>query len=123
MNALVTTKFKQTKMPALKHTHQYVKWQRAAGNNRIPILRQGEQAYKCADPNCTHFAPKSMVLGKMTKCNSCPNEFVMDTYAIQRTEPQCLYCRQTKEGETSRAAKAIVEDVLSNLFTTEEPTQ
>lgn len=98
-------------MPALKHTHSYVRMKEYGRKDKR--TKSGELVFKCNDPRCTSFAPRSMVLGKMSLCPSCGvNEFKLDHDALARVTPKCPACRNTKEGKQIQAARNIVQELL-----------
>lgn len=101
-------------MPSLKHIHTYVRYQ---GLNKKPIRQAGQLLYKCADPLCTHFAPYSMVIGKMSICSEdkCINQFVLTNRHLERVKPKCLSHSSTREAREYQHAKELANKYLSNL--------
>lgn len=93
-------------MPVLKHTHTYGRWKE----------RGGELHFKCLDPACTHFAPRSLVIGKESKCSKCNNVVIFNWQQAERAKTLCIECQNTKEGRKHRARKAATEDLLSIAY-------
>lgn len=75
-------------MPPIKHIHQYQR-------KNLAIPPKEYIVYACALPNCTHYIPAKLAMGKQSLCNKCGNEFTLDRYAIwqQRVNPYCPSCR------------------------------
>ena len=90
----------------LDHTHTYVRWKKAFG----------EQQYKCDDPDCTHTAPRSLILGKRTICSICrAKDFILDSKSLKLARPRCPDCSNTKEAKKQREVKEKVEAILGGL--------
>ncbi len=69
------------KTGAQKHTHRYHK---IAGQ------------WSCSLPRCTHMIPgniKSGVIGRVSICWDCGNEFIIDESSAESDEPTCITCR------------------------------
>lgn len=79
-------------MPSLKHTHTYTRYKK--------------HYYKCNDPQCTHFADRSLILGKMNKCPFCGKEWVLTKEDLRRATPRCIECSDTKQAKVFDKAKA-----------------
>lgn len=87
----------------MNHTHSYIKWKKT---------KSGEIWFKCADPNCTHTAPASLIKGKVTLCPQCKvTEFILDREALRRAVPKCVNCRDTKEAKLIKAAEGLMGNV------------
>ena len=105
-------------MPAMKHVHTYVRWRVTQSPSRMKIdkLIKGERAFKCAHPECSHYAQLSLVEGKMSSCNKCHTEFVLDTKAMALVKPLCINCRQDAEAlEYQRLQKEMV-NIIDDIF-------
>ena len=87
-------------MPSLKHVHIYAKYKGRPG------------FFRCADPLCTHFMDKERVIGKMTKCNLCGAEFILDRESALRSRPRCLNCSTSKKALAHKSATALVNEFL-----------
>lgn len=102
-------------MPNLNHIHSYVRWKIRIGRKQFDYLIKGEPVYKCVTPECTHFAPRSLLFNKQSSCPKCNTIFLLDTEALTRTTPMCLNCRGTKEGQTFRKAKDLIQEILGEI--------
>ena len=83
-------------MPALKHYHIY---QRSKLNKKT---------YRCADPDCTHFARKELILGKSAQCPECHEKYILTHYHLDLANPKCDRCRAKPKG--------VNVDVFKDLF-------
>jgi hypothetical protein len=93
-------------VPALKHVHTYQLYKAKSGK------RIAEKTFRCGDPECTHFADSETVIGKISKCNLCGDEFILDYDAARRVKPRCLKCSETKKGKAVVAARSILANLL-----------
>ncbi len=100
-------------MAALKHTHTYGRFTK----------RGGEMYYKCLDPQCTHFAAHSLIIGKETKCSKCSNTFIFDWRQAMRAKALCLECQDTKEGKAFRARQNASKALLGIVYGKDENGQ
>jgi len=69
---------------AKRHIHKY----RKVEVNNVKV-------WACALPTCSHHMPKhyeNMVLGKMSICWGCGNEFILDERAMLQDMPECYNC-------------------------------
>jgi hypothetical protein len=88
-----------------EHVHTYVRWQR----------KFGEMQYKCDDPDCLHFAPISLILGKRSMCSIChENEIILTRKDFRLARPRCVKCSQTKEAKNVRKVQELVENLIGN---------
>ena len=88
-------------MPSLRHVHTYAQY-------------KGRKGYwKCIHPECSHFAPKELVVGKKACCTQCNGEFILNYENMQMVRPRCLNCRDTKEAKAYKLGKAILSQQLS----------
>lgn len=98
-------------MPALNHTHSYIKW-RKRGN---PV----EMHWKCADPDCTHTIAQSLVIGKNSLCPACTAVIFKLTWEddlLRRSIPKCINCRNTRRAKTYQN----IQGSLKGLFKEDE---
>jgi hypothetical protein len=94
-------------MASLKHTHSLVQWKKRG--------KDQEMHWKCADPECTFFAPQSLVIDKLTLCPECKTvTFILDWEddLLRRARPLCINCRNTASAREFKAVK----EVVSGLF-------
>ncbi len=104
-------------MPSLKHRHTYKRWQRRGVSQ--------EMWFKCADPKCTHIAPKSLIKGKESSCGKCGGAVIMDSEQFKRSIATCLDCQDSTKGRDYRArrdmAKGLVQLLVEEMV--EEPEE
>jgi hypothetical protein len=111
-------------MPSVvNHVHTYVKLKKQKIRGRIgssDILRDGEKMFKCDDPECTHIAPYSQVVGKKSICAVChKEEIILDWRALERTRPRCIMCANTKEARDYKKGKALAAKYFNSLEETD----
>ena len=92
-------------MPVLKHIHTYGRW----------MKRGDEMQYKCLVPKCTHYMPRSLLIGKLGLCSICGEEVIMDWKQLQRAKSLCLKCQNTKEGKAYRQNIEKANTLLNEL--------
>lgn len=88
-------------MPVLNHIHKYIasvlggeKIRRDENGNKKLIKTAGYPIYKCTLDGCSHFAPRSAVLGNRTICWRCEKEMFMKTYNLNEVRPHHRECRR-----------------------------
>ena len=86
-------------MPSLNHVHTYKKF--------------SKDLFQCADPYCTHKMQRSMIVGKVSLCNGCRQEFILTKEAMKRALPKCVNCMQTKEAIEFREQRKRLQEVMS----------
>lgn len=47
---------------------------------------------RCNLPECTHYIAHHLAKGKMTLCNRCDREMLLDTRAMKLEKPHCPDC-------------------------------
>ena len=72
------------KMPKINHIHQLVR------------VKGSKTQYKCAYPICNFVWYKKFLIGKLSICNGCAEEFVTDEYSLSRAVPKCVKCRSVR---------------------------
>lgn len=87
-------------MPKLNHIHWYAKYKGMPGH------------FRCVHPRCTHFAPAELVVGKMSCCTNCGEEFTLDRESARRVMPRCIKCSNTKKARDFAAASALMQDLF-----------
>lgn len=96
--------------PIAGHVHSYVRWKISRYKDK---LIKGERVFKCSDPDCSHYRVRSLVIGKNSLCPKCKkNIFVLTWQALQRAEPMCLDCSNTKEAKQYRKVKEVAANLL-----------
>lgn len=93
-------------MPALKHLHTYQQVK-----DRPNILR-------CIHPDCTHYAPKTLLAGKRALCPSCGNAFILTSQWLRLETPHCGDCTCKSRSEGARRGHLK----RGNTLKVEEPT-
>ena len=93
---------------AAKHTHQYIR-----RNNGV---KKEVWVMACALPECSHYVYMSsklsapILIGKLSLCNDCKEEYLLDRRAIRMSKPICAQCAK---GNTKEIKKT--EDFFANL--------
>lgn len=82
----------------LQHIHQFKRYKRGL--------------FICADPHCTLVRPYGRVLNKLTRCNFCTNEFILDYESARRAKPRCLECSQTKKARAFKIAAHALDKLI-----------
>lgn len=76
-----------------KHTHRY---------ERVDIGVSKEYlVYRCTLPDCSHYLPESLVVGKKSICWRCGAEFVIRKDLLFK-KPHCEDCIERKTDETTK---------------------
>lgn len=70
-----------------KHTHRY---------ERAIIGRKGYTVFKCNLPGCPHYISAKLVKNRISLCNRCGNEFIIDNRAKLLAKPHCVDCIEAK---------------------------
>jgi len=91
---------------AKRHVHTY---ERSPWNKKI---------YRCADPECSHFVNKKMILGKVSMCK-CGNKFILTPYDLLLKNPLCTNCSARKRKKLSVDNK-IMQSILNSDVTRED---
>lgn len=95
-------------MPPLKHVHQYVR------------VKGSKEQFKCAYPRCSHVWSKKYIRDNVSICNRCLEEFVLDSYALERSKPMCKKCR-TRKRDVNNTNPMLFgpepKDLINALFT------
>lgn len=75
-------------MAGTKHLHRY---------ERAFLGKKGTyEVFRCNLPECTHYLPKRLVKGKLSICNRCGGELIMDTRSMNLEKPHCVDCIQVR---------------------------
>jgi len=93
-------------MPTLKHVHTFI---------RIPAKQPFGGQFRCRDPHCTTRVPKHEITGKASRCCTCGVEIILDRESLQRAEPNCLNCRNSRQSMALKQAKENIMTELSKL--------
>ena len=76
------------KYAKVTHIHKY---------QRTTIGSKGKFiVYRCALPDCSHYIPPELVVGRRSLCNSCANEIIInrDDITIGTIKPICEDCKE-----------------------------
>jgi len=93
-------------MTVIKHVHKYFRPKGAYGRKGF---------YICKHASCTHRLHKELLVGKMSICNSCGEEFLLDTYALRLAFPHCEKCTKGVAGEKAKKVESGVSSLLEDL--------
>lgn len=109
-------------MAGKNHVHQYVLYK----VNRFETkMANGEVLYKCADPRCSHYAPYSAVLGKMSRCGQCGQTEIILTRELLNTYkerspyvmiPRGECCSNKTKAKEERRIKNILDSVIGSTM-------
>lgn len=83
-------------MPVKEHIHRYIRavGRKTKSNSDSAMINY----YRCTDPDCTHYLPVSLVLGKRSICNRCGAEFILPSAVRNLTNrPHCKKCTRAKK--------------------------
>jgi formylmethanofuran dehydrogenase subunit E len=71
-----------------KHTHRYEK---------VIMGKKNTVFFRCNFPSCTHYLQAKLAEGKLSICNRCGNEFILDRRAMKFVKPYCVNCTAIKK--------------------------
>lgn len=78
----------------MKHVHKYI---------RIK-LSNGTLKARCSIAGCAHYIPIELAVGRISICNICNNEFVLEKRHFKNAKLHCDDCFKKKESTNSIAA-------------------
>lgn len=67
--------------------------------------------FRCMIPGCTHYVPRDLVIGNMSICWRCGQEFQMTAASTYLKKPHCSACTESKP----RDGGPSVDDVAINM--------
>lgn len=76
------------------HVHKYMGVKFPPKNG----AKKGYEILKCMHPDCNHFIPRPLGIGKRSICWVCEKAFVIDAYSIRLKKPHCTTCSRFPEG-------------------------
>lgn len=85
-----------------QHTHRYEKV--ILGKNNYVVFR-------CNLPNCNHYIAEKLALGKVTICNRCGFQMLLDKRAMRLTKPHCVDCIQVRKKDEHDKLLEFLEKV------------
>ena len=91
-------------MPSLRHVHKYMKAGGKSGKRGI---------YMCKHAECMHNIHKDLLIGRLSICNVCGSEFVLDQIALKLKHPHCVKCTKGKRGEKAKREEMAIELILN----------
>ena len=91
-------------MPSIVHTHTYVRYKSRPGY------------FRCDSPDCTHFIDKESVLGKISLCTTCGEQFLLSREDLKRARPKCLNCSNTKKAKQHKKVQKLTESLGTDSF-------
>lgn len=84
-----------------KHVHRYERVN--IGVNKEYIV------YRCNLPKCSHYLTPELVKDKLTLCNRCGSEMIMDAFALSLAKPHCHDCTERKNKNVDKIKDLIGE--------------
>lgn len=89
---------------------------------RMKVKTGRKDMYRCLHPNCTFYAPISMIIGKFALCKLCFNKFVLTKDSLRLKVPHCGCRALTPEqreklrgfGTTADEQAAVALQILEN---------
>lgn len=89
-------------MPGMKHLHKY---------SRKKIGKDGHyHIMACVLPDCTHYLPIKLAVGKNTECFGCGDSFILTVHDL-KLKPACEVCKP----KLSEDDIDIADKILRNL--------
>ena len=85
----------------MKHIHRYEKT--ILGKNNYIIFR-------CNLPSCPHYVSAKLAEGKLTLCNRCGEQMLLDKRAMRFVKPYCVNCVQIKKKDIHEKILEFLED-------------
>lgn len=78
-------------------------------------MKKSKTMYRCEDPSCTTVKHKNHILGKYSRCNRCHEIFILDRIQLCNSKPVCRLCSGSRKALVSRAASAVMEELLAEM--------
>jgi hypothetical protein len=97
------------KQPRMKHVHKL---------RRHKYRKTGNSVFFCTLPECHYKIEVPLALGKISLCNYCDSEFIIDEYTLKLVKPHCRNCgkvRVTDEEGNSRYVKKVTNQILPHV--------
>lgn len=102
-------------MGSEEHYHSYVRMKPKNGRTDL---------YRCMHPDCRHYAPAELILGKYARCPLCFTRFIITKENLRLKTPHCG-CRSLtpqqrenlrKFSETPEVNETLVLQMLQNTL-------
>ena len=76
--------------------------------------QSGTVIYRCGLPNCPHFIYEPLIVGKLSICFRCGNEFIV---TLRSTRSKKMHCEDCTRGRYNKPRKKtdITESLLSDV--------
>jgi hypothetical protein len=94
-------------MGTKRHVHRYQR----------DVLGKSYVIYKCALPDCTHYVPENLVVGRESQCNRCKK----NNFIIKRTQdgrilhkPHCEECTMPSKNPKARKRSLPKAEIAPN---------
>ena len=92
-----------------KHTHQYQR--RTMGKDNSYIV------YMCVLPNCGHYIPENLVVGRTSLCNYCSSGSLIISKEPSGKilhQPKCFECKQKSKrvNKDTKSVESFIDKVL-----------
>ena len=82
-----------------KHTHCYI---------RIKLGKNKRIEYKCSIPGCVHHLRyPELVVGRMTQCNRCNDEFIFEKRHLELAKPHCDKCTNSRNKDREKLLELL----------------
>jgi late competence protein required for DNA uptake (superfamily II DNA/RNA helicase) len=83
------------------HVHRY---------ERAILGKKGYTVFRCNLPDCNHYISAKLAEGKLTICNRCGNQMLLDRRAMKFVKPYCVDCVKVKKSDTHDKLLEFISD-------------
>ena len=91
------------------HVHMYVRVANLDGTT-------DKNRYRCAHPDCTHWAYRNFLNGKRSICTICKiREIIMDYENLRRAHPSCFECGKGKKARAIREKYQQLNELFGDV--------
>lgn len=95
-------------MPRKHHVHKY---------RKVKLGRNGDYVvFACSLPDCSHFVPADLALGKWSLCWRCGDKFALTEKAVMLSKPHCISCTRGMEEKIPIREVEIDESIFDGLI-------
>lgn len=95
---------RESQMPKLNHIHKYKK----------ELLGHNWHVFRCVLPDCPHYVPVRLAIGRVCICWRCGAGFVLTGKHIKLTKPHCDDC--TKRIPNDKPDIIVTEDDVAKIL-------
>ena len=92
----------RNEMSSLEHLHIYER------------IKDRPEFYRCIHPLCSHYAKKTMIMGKTAACK-CGTEYLLDNFNLVKKTPKCPGCTKGRIGRSKLQTGHNVSKLLGDL--------